>query len=240
MIRPQEEIHRMSDAPKNCILFFVKDPIKGGVKSRLAAELDDTIAVELYKNFILDMLATLTACAAQCLICVYPEGALEKVKKWLGPKYHYLPQEGKDLGERMKNGFIEAFSMKFEHAILIGSDIPDLPLSIVKEAFRMFETHDAVVGPAHDGGYYLIGFRNDTFLPEVFDKMKWGGETVLRSTLNRIKKRGCRVHLLPAWNDVDTLADVMALLQRNTAAVGACPKTISYIKTASIEAKSAG
>lgn len=230
----------MSDTPTNCILFFVKDPLKGAVKSRLAAELDETIAVELYSYFLLDMLATLSKCEAQCLICVYPESTLEKVKKWLGPKYHYLPQEGKDLGERMKNGFIEAFSMKFENVILIGSDIPDLPLAIVKQAFRMFETHDAVVGPAHDGGYYLIGFRNDTFLPEVFDKMKWGGETVLRSTLNRIKKRGCRVHLLPAWNDVDTLADVMALLQRNTAAAGACPKTISYIKTASIGAKSAG
>jgi len=240
MIRTQEEMHRMSDTPKNCIIFFVKDPVKGAVKRRLAADLNETIAVELYRIFILDMLATLDTCEAQCLICVYPESALEKVKKWLGPLYHYLPQEGKDLGERMKDCFIEAFSMKCKNVILIGSDIPDLPLVIIKAAFRMFETHDAVVGPAHDGGYYLIGFRNDTFVPEVFDKMKWGGETVLRSTLNRLKKRGCRVHLLPAWSDVDTLADVMALLQRNTAAVGACPKTISYLKTASIDAKSSG
>jgi rSAM/selenodomain-associated transferase 1 len=232
--------NRMSTSPKNCILFFVKDPVKGGVKSRLAAELDETIAVELYGNFILDILTTLSQCEAQRLICVYPESALEKVKKWLGPKDHYLPQEGKDLGERMKNGFIEAFSMQFENVILIGSDIPDLPLSIVKQAFRMFETHDAVVGPAHDGGYYLIGFRNDTFVPEVFDKMKWGGETVLRSTLNRIKKRGCRVHLLPTWHDVDTLADVMALLQRNKSGVCPCPRTMSSLAGLSLSQKSAG
>jgi rSAM/selenodomain-associated transferase 1 len=240
MIRPQEEIHRMSDTPQNCILFFVKDPVKGAVKSRLAAELDETIAVELYGNFILDMLATLSKCEAQCLICVYPESTLEKVKKWLEPKYHYLPQEGKDLGERMKNGFIEAFIMKFEHVILIGSDIPDLPLSIVKEAFRMFETHDAVVGPAHDGGYYLIGFRNDTFVPEVFDTMQWGGKSVLRSTLNRLNKRKCRVRRLPAWHDVDTLADIILLLQRNKSTVGSCPKTISYLSSLSLRDKPAG
>jgi len=166
------------------MLFFVKDPVKGGVKSRLAAELDDTIAFELYKNFILDMLATLTTCEAQCLICVYPQSALEKVREWLGAGYDYLPQEGKDLGERMKNSFIKAFSMEYERAILIGSDIPDLPSSIVSQAFRMFETNDAVVGPAHDGGYYLIGFRNDTLVTDVFDTIKWGGKTAPRSLLH--------------------------------------------------------
>ncbi len=230
----------MSISPKNCMLFFVKDPVKGGVKSRLAAELDDTISLELYKYFILDMLVTLTTCEAQCLICVYPQSALGKVREWVGAKYDYLPQEGKDLGERMKNSFIKAFSMEYERAILIGSDIPDLPSSIVSQAFRMLETNDAVVGPARDGGYYLIGFRNDTLVTDVFDTIKWGGKTVLRNTLNRLQKSAYRVHLLPPWSDVDTIADVMALLKRNKSGVCHCPKTMSYLAGLSLSKKSAG
>ena len=230
----------MSTSPKNCILFFVKDPVKGGVKSRLAAELDDTIAVELYKNFILDMLTTLTACEAQCLICVYPQSALGKVREWLGAGYDCLPQEGNDLGERMKNSFIKAFSMEYERAILIGSDIPDLPRFLITDAFRALETNDGTVGPARDGGYYLIGFRNDTLVTDVFDTIKWGGKTVLRNTLNRLQKSAYSVHLLPPWSDVDTIADVMALLKRNKSGVCHCPKTMSYLAGLSLSKKSAG
>lgn len=180
--------NKMRASPQSCILFFVKNPAKGEVKSRLAAQVGETIAVELYKNFILDMLSTINTSKAQCLICFYPEGAQKKLEDWLGKKYHCLPQEGSNLGERMKHGFLRAFSMKFENAVLIGSDIPDLPLSLLKQAFLMLKNHDAVVGPAHDGGYYLIGFRHDTFIPEVFAPLRWGGTTVLRSTLNRLKK----------------------------------------------------
>lgn len=229
--------NRIRPSPQSCILFFVKHPVKGEVKSRLAAQLGETIAVELYKYFILDMLVTIDKCSARCLICVYPEHALKKIRNWLGTRYLCLPQEGRDLGERMKTCFLEAFRRNFEHIILIGSDIPDLTLPVLQQAFRMLKNHDAVVGPAHDGGYYLIGFRHDTFIPEVFDRLKWGGRTVLRSTLNRLNKRGCRVHLLPARYDVDTMADIMALLQRNKSGKCTCPKTISYLKKA---VKSAG
>ena len=232
--------NRMTISPKNCMLFFVKDPVKGGVKSRLAAELDDTISLELYKYFILDMLATLTTCEAQCLICVYPQSALGKVREWLGAGYDYLPQEGKDLGERMKNSFIKAFSMEYERAILIGSDIPDLPRFLITDAFRALETNDGTIGPARDGGYYLIGFRRETFVREVFDKIRWGGETVLRNTLNRLQKSAYSVHLLPPWSDVDTIADVMALLKRNKSGVCPCPKTMSYLAGLSLSKKSAG
>jgi hypothetical protein len=219
----------MSIASKNCILFFVKDPLKGQVKRRLAAALTETIAVELYRNFILDMLSTFNTCKAQCLICFYPEGAQKKLKDWLGKKYYYLPQQGRDLGERMKNSFIEAFRMKFENAILIGSDIPDLPSFMVSQAFLMLERNDMVVGPARDGGYYLIGFRKDSFIPEVFDNITWGRRTVLRKTLSRLNQTGCNLHLLSAWSDVDTLADVMALLKRNKASECSCPRTISHL-----------
>ena len=112
--------NRVRTSPQSCILFFVKHPVTGGVKSRLAAELDDAIVLELYKNFVLDMLSTLTTDEAQCLICVYPQSTMGNMREWLGAGYDYLPQEGNDLGERMKNSFIKAFSMGYERAILIG------------------------------------------------------------------------------------------------------------------------
>jgi hypothetical protein len=230
----------MNDSSKNCILFFVKNPVRGGVKRRLAEEVGDTVAVGLYKNFIVDMLRTLSTCTAtRLLICVYPHSALGSLRKWLGMRYHYLPQEGKDLGERMKNSFIKAFSMEYERVILIGSDIPDLPRTVIAEAFKALETNEITVGPARDGGYYLIGFRDKTFVPEVFDNIRWGGKQVLKTTLHRVEKIGCSVHLLPAWSDVDMLADVMALLQRNRRGKCTCLKTILYLKKSAIGAASA-
>ena len=219
----------MSETSKNCILFFVKDPVRGAVKSRLAAGLDDGIALELYQHFVLDMLATSDRCSARCIICVHPAGALKKIRNWLGAERHCLPQEGRDLGERMKNGFRRAFDLHYENVVLIGSDIPDLPLSLLNLAFRMLKKNDAVIGPAHDGGYYLIGFRKAGFIPDAFTGVAWGGRTVLRETLDRLKKTGCTLHRLPAWSDVDDLADVMRLLQRNKARKRACSRTISYL-----------
>lgn len=231
MNRLQDGLHSMNDTSGNCILFFVKDPVEGAVKSRLAAELGEKITLEIYRNFILDMLATLDRCDADCLICVYPGYALNKIKQWLGIKYQYLPQEGENLGARMKNSFINAFGMRYAQAILLGSDIPDLPLDIINRALQIRGTNDVTIGPARDGGYYLIGFQKETFIPEVFDHMHWSGTTVLRDTLHRVIQSGLRVHLLPAWSDVDTLEDLLALLHRNSSGRGSCPKTMACLDT---------
>lgn len=221
----------MTTSSRNCILLFVKEPMPGKTKRRLAAELGENIAAALYRNFVLDELATLNRCMAECLICFVPVSAENSFRKWLGTAYQYLPQRGKDLGERMKNSFIEAFNMQYERAILMGSDIPDVPPAFVTQAFQALDSYDVTVGPAKDGGYYLIGFRNDSFAPEVFEKLRWGGTTVMRSTLRRLRKSKRRIHLLPEWSDVDRLADLKTLLQRHETHGGSCPRTISCLAT---------
>ena len=135
-----------------CLLFFIKNPEKGKVKTRLASAIGDRMAVKLYKRFLLEMLFTLNGGTFVFYLCYSPESPLSNLKDWLGDHYLFMPQTGEDLGERMKNGFLEAISMNFKRVVLIGSDIPDLPLAFIEEAFDSLREKDAVIGPALDGG----------------------------------------------------------------------------------------
>ena len=114
----------------------------------------------------------------------------------------------------MRRAFEDAFGEGFASGILLGSDVPDLPLYVLKEAIDALQRSDAVIGPAQDGGYYLIGFRRDAFPPDVFDGLPWGTAIVLRDTTARLAAHGCRIHLLPEWQDVDTVEDLEALSKR--------------------------
>jgi rSAM/selenodomain-associated transferase 1 len=200
------------------------------VKRRLAVDLDGNLVVELYKNFILDLLETLEELDVPFCICFFPEQAQQKFCKWLGADYRFVAQKGNDLGERMKNSFVSAFSRGFQRVVLIGSDSPDLPCELLRKAFVALRTHEVVLGPSFDGGYYLIGFRDDTFLPLVFEGISWGSTTVFQSTMEGIKNAGCNVSLLPAWGDVDTIADVKNLVRRNHNTAFKSSHTISFLR----------
>lgn len=201
-------IRRNVKLDDRCLLFFMKSPKKGSVKSRLATVVGDECAVKLYKSFVLQMLSTLKRGNFPFCICFYPENALKNLKRWLGAQFHYNPQKGKDLGERMKNGFTKAFQMGFKRVVLIGSDIPDLPLEFIQEAFTSLEEKDAVIGPAYDGGYYLIGFRDRAFSSQVFEGMAWGTESVFNETIEVLKQLEQRIHTLKSLRDIDTIEDL--------------------------------
>ena len=191
-----------------CLLFFIKNPEKGKVKTRLAAAIGDKMAVKLYKRFLLEMLFTLNSGTFLFYLCYYPETSLNDLKDWLGDHYLYIPQNGQDLGERMKNGFLEAISMNFKRVVLIGSDIPDLPLEFIEEAFGSLLEKEAVIGPSFDGGYYLIGFRDKTFSPRAFDGIHWNTESVFEETLRALEQEGLSVHTLQPLRDIDTVNDL--------------------------------
>ncbi len=191
-----------------CLLFFIKNPQKGNVKTRLASAMGDEKAVKLYKRFLLEMLSTLNRGTFLFYLCFYPEHSLKDLKHWLGDHYLYTPQNGENLGERMKNGFAEAFAMSFKRVVLIGSDIPDLPLEFIEEAFTSLKENDVVIGPSIDGGYYLIGFRDKSFSPQVFEGIPWGKETVFEKTMKLLEREGKTVHTLQPWRDIDTIKDL--------------------------------
>jgi rSAM/selenodomain-associated transferase 1 len=219
-----------------CLLFFVRNPQRGAVKSRLARAMGEEAAGDLYKNFILDMLSTLEKGGFPFYVCFYPVDTPADIKKAFGDLYQYLPQLGADLGERMEHCFYRAFSAGFCRAVLIGSDLPDLPLDIINDAFASLQRIDAVIGPAVDGGYYLIGFTRDSFTPEIFRDMPWGVATVLQQTIDILKNHRRTIHLLPSWGDIDNLEDLKKFFERNRE-TPRCPMTMAYLKDKNILAR---
>jgi len=217
-----------------CILFFVKYPEEGQVKSRLAVDLKEISAVELYRNFVIDLLCQLRDLGIIFHICCFPETAIGRFAAWLGNCYVFMPQRGNDLGARMSNSFSQAFLGGFRRVIVIGSDSPDLPGSFVKEALSSLATHDSVIGPTADGGYYLIGFRDDTFCSEALVDIAWSTNTVFPRTLHILRKAGHKTRVLPRWNDIDTLADLKGLVQRNRKTAFSSSKTMGYLLHSSV------
>ncbi|MGA1791683.1 MAG: TIGR04282 family arsenosugar biosynthesis glycosyltransferase [bacterium] len=219
----------MDQSDERCIILFVKYPEKDKVKKRLSEEIGADAAVALYNNFVLDLLASVMGLSIPLWVCFYPPDHSEKFSLWLGSQYHFIPQKGKDLGERMKNAFSRAFEHGFRKVVLIGSDIPDLPMDIIDEAFLSLDPSDMVIGPTCDGGYYLIGFGSDRFVPEIFEGITWGAHTVLKETLDICILKGKRIYALPEWQDVDTLSDLRELEKRNQNTPFSRSGTMAYI-----------
>lgn len=213
----------------SCLLIFVKYPEKGKVKSRLARHIGQEAALNLYRNFVLDLLQTVRGTAHPFRICYDPPEAREEMMSWLGRDYLYMPQRGCDLGEKMKNALSDVFTSGFSKAVLIGSDIPDLTTEVINEAFEALEAQDAVLGPAFDGGYYLIGFRKMTFLPDIFTGIPWGTDRVFRQTVDILEGFKRTIHTLSEWRDVDTMDDLRDLFARNKDGDFRRSGTISYI-----------
>jgi rSAM/selenodomain-associated transferase 1 len=201
-------IRRSVKSDDRCLLFFVKNPERGKVKSRLAAVIGDDSAIRLYKNLVTQMLSTLKEGTFPLYICFFPKNDQKPIRNWLGREYRYMPQNGKDLGERMRNGFFDGFAMGYKRVVLIGSDIPDLPINYIEKAFKSLKEMDVVIGPAFDGGYYLIGFKDKTFSPQVFEGIAWGTKNVFAETIEKLKRFRRAVHTLPYQRDIDTAEDL--------------------------------
>jgi uncharacterized protein len=216
-----------------CVLLYLKFPEHGNVKTRLANTLGHTHAVALYRCFIVDILAMLRNAAqngeSDACICYAPESAEQAFREWLGTAYGYFPQHGHDLGERMGDSFRQAFEAGYTKAILIGSDLPDLPAEHITTAFAQLDTHDVVIGPTDDGGYYLIGFRKDSFCPGIFQGISWSTDTVYARTLKNIHAVNCACGELPEWSDVDIEDDLRQLVARNRQSARAL-RTMAYLR----------
>ena len=198
-----------------CILFFVRLPEIGKVKTRLAAVLGEQAALRLYRAFVRDQLSMFAELGVQVLVVGTPAHGLAELRAWLGPDLLYLPQRGEDLGARMACAFADAFAQGYDRALCIGSDLPDLPRDHVTQALVALETNDAVLGPAADGGYWCIGFWAEAFTPEIFSGIVWGGPEVFAATMARMIEAGLTAKCLPSWTDVDTVQDLAAFRKRN-------------------------
>ncbi|MHC4664838.1 MAG: TIGR04282 family arsenosugar biosynthesis glycosyltransferase [Planctomycetota bacterium] len=220
----------MNDDNNSCVLFFVRYPVPGKVKTRLAEQLGPGQAAELYGNFVLDLLDTLRSLNVNLRIFFEPAEALDDIRHWLGENHSYVLQSGDNLGQRMKNAFAYAFADGFSKGVLIGSDLPDLPADFLCLGLRTLDTRDAVLGPSSDGGYYLIGFSRQAFLPEAFDNIAWGTDRVFAHTVRILKRHRRKIHVLPRWHDVDTLEDLKSLAARSRSTDFKNSRTFSFLK----------
>jgi hypothetical protein len=115
---------------------------------------------------------------------------------------------GRDLGERMENAFKETFLQGFNEVLVIGTDIPALTPSLIDKALKALKNSDAVIGPCFDGGYYLIGFRKEMFLSDIFKGIQWSTEGVFKDTMEVFSKKIYKVYVLPKLRDIDRIEDL--------------------------------
>ncbi|MHA7942944.1 TIGR04282 family arsenosugar biosynthesis glycosyltransferase [Formosa sp. 3Alg 14/1] len=187
---------------KKALIIFARNPELGKCKTRLAKTIGDENALEIYK-----MLLQHTAKIAEKVKAdqfVYYSEHIHKNDTWDDTNFRKKLQQGNDLGERMKHAFSDLFQNNYQKVIIIGSDILDLNAEIIEDAFSQLEYHDTVIGPAKDGGYYLLGMK--TLHANLFENKSWGTETVLQDSLKNLENKS--VYLLEELNDIDTFEDI--------------------------------
>ena len=211
------------------LLLFVRLPEKGRVKTRLARAIGEEAACDFYRCLVADSLSLALRSGYPTTVFYFPKAGSPEVSLGLTHGFPCLPQNGQDLGERMYTAFRTAFRDSGE-AILMGSDVPDLPASFLDEAFESLKGDDAVIGPARDGGYYLIGFSSGALLSSPFSGMEWGGPSVFQKTLRVLRDHGLKVHVLPEWRDVDEYEDLSALFDRQKGLPDGALATIDFLR----------
>jgi len=186
------------------LLIFVRNPVYGKVKTRLAKDIGDDKALEIYKSLLKH-----TFSITQRLNCkkfvYYADGIVED-DIWNLADFFKRQQEGSDLGERMHHAMNELFLQGFTKVILIGSDCFELNTLVLEEAISQLDQNDAVLGPANDGGYYLLGLID--IIPELFANKIWSTDQVAKDTINDLKKLQKNYYLLPKLNDIDDASDL--------------------------------
>jgi rSAM/selenodomain-associated transferase 1 len=191
---------------------MAKAPVPGEVKTRLVPPLTAEQAADLSRALLLDQLDHLTALRSADLYLVFaPADAAAAVKTLAPGRYQCFPQRGDDLGSRMENVLAELWRRGHRNVLLIGGDLPPVPLETLYDAFAQLsaDQNRVVLGPSLDGGYYLVGMNQP--VPEIFSGMTWSHDQVFNETIRRLDRLGIDCALLPEWFDVDGAADLERL-----------------------------
>ena len=190
---------------KNLLIIFTRNPELGKVKTRLAKSIGNENALAIYKSLLIKTHETIKN--LDCDKAVYYSDKVRNKDIWEDSIYQKFRQSGEDLGIRMQNAFEHAFSRNYDKVVIIGSDLFDLTTDQILKAFKKLDSNDFVIGPAYDGGYYLLGMK---FLySQVFKNKNWGSTTVFEDTLNDLQNRS--IHLLETLNDIDVYDDLKSI-----------------------------
>jgi uncharacterized protein len=187
---------------ERALIIFIRNPLLGKVKTRLAADTGNGRALEIY-NELLRHTRTITS-RANCTRYLYYSDFIDTADEWPGDIFQKKMQHEGSLGEKMRQAFEEILSTH-RSVVIIGSDCYALRNTHIETAFEKLETADVVIGPAEDGGYYLLGMKR--LIPPIFEGIEWGTGKVLQQTLQATQTLEKDVVTLETLPDIDTLAD---------------------------------
>ncbi|MGH7274115.1 MAG: TIGR04282 family arsenosugar biosynthesis glycosyltransferase [Nitrospiria bacterium] len=216
------------------LVIFAKAPVAGKVKTRLFPHLTSEDATQLHRAFVLDTLTRLkTIRGIRRYIACYPS-LTHPFFQQLSQDFQIglLDQQGDDLGQRM-GGIVKTLMQSgCSRVVLIGTDIPTLPTSYVKDAFNFLQRRapqtDVVLGPSEDGGYYLIGLSR--WVPQLFEGIPWSTDKVFEITLQKIHDLGLKFEILPKWFDVDDYKHLKTLAAQLAQQPDLAPHTWAFLK----------
>ncbi len=198
------------------LVVFLKAPRVGEVKTRLAFDIGDESATEIYRACVKMTLAHIEPLRNKTILYVNEAEHLADVKQWLGSDWEYRVQQGVDLGERIQKVVDEAFQEGVQELIIVGTDSPWISWSDCEKAFSILAKQDVVVGPTEDGGYYLIGLSGKHH--RIFDSINWGTDSVCQQTTDQARAIGLSVYSLAEGYDLDYLEDVERLIETGSGA----------------------
>jgi rSAM/selenodomain-associated transferase 2/rSAM/selenodomain-associated transferase 1 len=196
------------------LIVFTRFPEPGKTKTRLIPALGQQGAADLQRQMTEHIISTAAVARQRPGLTIgvcYAGADAGLMRDWLGPQFIYRPQGSGNLGRRTIQAFDEAFGAGIEAVVIVGSDIPEISTDIIQQAFEVLQKNDLVLGPAHDGGYYLIGMQRAAALraiPQLFEGIKWGSSAVLAQTLQIAKTLGLSFVLLESLTDVDRPEDL--------------------------------
>ncbi|QDU88593.1 2-phospho-L-lactate guanylyltransferase [Pirellulimonas nuda] len=194
------------------VALFAKHWTPGLVKTRLSVSIGQHGAAHLHRAFLATLTERLSTLEAQRALCYAPADQRDAFAPFAARGWELCEQSAGDLGERLEDFFDRSFAAGYQRVVVLGADSPNLELRLVVEAFAELRQRDLVLGPARDGGYYLVGARGGT--PPIFRGMPWGQDALFQATLNRLASAGWgadRFAVLPSWYDVDEMDDLREL-----------------------------
>jgi uncharacterized protein len=198
----------MTSLTANCLIIFTRYPEPGKTKTRLIPALGELGAAQLHRRMAEHTVRQ--ARALSCAIEVWYVGSTEKLmQNWLGKDLWYREQPAGDLGDRMCAAFRSAFDQGYQSVMIVGTDCPEITTELLAQGFAELQNQVVAIGPAIDGGYYLIGLQR--LVPKLFQEITWSTATVLVKTLAIAEQLQLTTYLLPSLPDIDLPADLRYL-----------------------------
>ncbi|MEO6960905.1 MAG: TIGR04282 family arsenosugar biosynthesis glycosyltransferase [Puia sp.] len=188
----------------SALVIFVRNPELGKVKTRLAKTIGNVKTLLIYEELLRHTLQVTQNLPLDKYVCY--QDTINTGDLWDNSVYNKHMQKGKDLGERMLNAFALLFKKGYEKVVIIGSDCHDLNQKGISDSFHRLESGKVVIGPATDGGYYLLGLRD--LIPEIFNNISWSTENVFIQTIQKLKELNIDYSVLPELSDIDEEADL--------------------------------